>query len=74
MTVFDFKEYLDHRHFRPFRIFVSDGTVFDIRHPEMANVGPASVRISPHTQGTPEVLPEKTVLVSMFHIVKLEYL
>ncbi len=36
MTVQTFRELLSHRPFRPFRLVMSSGQTYDVRHPEMA--------------------------------------
>jgi hypothetical protein len=36
MTVQTFRELLTHRPFKPFRLVMSSGKTYDVRHPEMA--------------------------------------
>jgi hypothetical protein len=41
----DLREHVAAQPFRPFRIYMSDGMVFDIRHPELCIIGRSSVHI-----------------------------
>jgi hypothetical protein len=59
--------------FRPFRLQLTDGISYEIRHPDMAIVTPAAVYVgipAPNTQGPATDI----VMVSMRHIIQLEYL
>jgi hypothetical protein len=57
-----------------FRLHVSDGTVFDIRHPELLMVSPESalVGLPSPTQQLPQI--ERYQIVDLAHIVRLESL
>lgn len=58
------------RPFIPFRLHVSDGTVYAINHPEMLLVGLASCTVAvPAQAGTP--IYEHTEIVAMRHIVRM---
>jgi hypothetical protein len=48
--------------FEPVRLFVSDGATYDVRHPEMAIVGPTEVVIA--VGGTKLKLPERLACVA----------
>jgi hypothetical protein len=39
MTFDDLKTHMDIRPFAPFRLFLTDGTTFDVRHPELFMLG-----------------------------------
>jgi hypothetical protein len=57
--------------FAPFRIVTSDGTVYEVRHPDLCMVGLASALVgypSPRQEG----VYERYDVVSMRHIVRLE--
>ena len=61
--------YLRRRPFEPFRIVTSDGTTYDVRHPDMVIVGIASVHIGyPNESG----LATRIDVVATRHIVRLE--
>jgi hypothetical protein len=59
------------RPFVPFRLIVSEGAGYDIRHPEQLMVARDSAVIG--LQGKPEQeFSEITVLVDLLHIIRLE--
>ena len=59
------------RPFEPFRLHLSDGTVYDIRHPELAMVGRSTVLIFTPAAGHPGVF-ERYDTASLLHVVRLE--
>jgi hypothetical protein len=59
------------RPFEPFRIVTSDGTTYEVRHPELVMVGVASTIIGYPDRHNPGVY-ERYDIVSMRHIVRLE--
>lgn len=60
--------------FRPFRVTLTNGENFDIRHPDMilATSGMASIA-RPAPSGPPDAA-DVAVHVSLVHIVKIDYL
>ncbi|HEY3322988.1 MAG TPA: hypothetical protein VGP72_21215 [Planctomycetota bacterium] len=64
---------LHRRPFQPFRLHLSDGSHFDVKHPEMALVTRTSLAV-----GVPgkeaEDLAESLDIISWLHIVRLEVL
>ncbi len=42
----DVHEHVAAQPFKPFRIFMSDGTTFDIRHPELCLIGCSSLHVA----------------------------
>ncbi len=46
-------EYVSAEPFRPFRIKMASGQIYDIRHPEMILVGRSSVRVYQVNEGDP---------------------
>ena len=42
MTMNDLLEALRMVPFRPFRVFVTDGGTYDVRHPDLCMIGPES--------------------------------
>ncbi len=67
----DLDELLRKRPFEPFRIQVSDGTFYDIRHPELVMVGVESLVIGVPVVGKKIPLYERTEKVALSHVVKL---
>jgi len=59
------QQHLRRQPFQPFRVFLSDGSSHDVRHPEMALVGRREVVIAiPPTVGR---LPDKFVYCDPLH-------
>lgn len=60
------------RPFVPFRLHVSDGTVYEIRHPELLIVALASAVVGLPSAGLPLPQVERYEIVDLGHIVRLE--
>jgi hypothetical protein len=70
----EFQALLRNRPFRPFRIHLSNGLTFDVRHPEMALLGRSLVWIHvPESQGPPAVAEQRWFIV-LIHIVYGEFI
>ena len=68
----DIIELLRARPFRPFRVRLSDGQQFEVRHPELAMVGRSQIIIgTPDAQG-PEGTFERTVNCALLHVTTTE--
>jgi len=59
------------RPFEPFRIQVSDGTVYDVRHPALVMVGEGSVAVGVPSAGQEKPIYQRIETVSLQHVVKL---
>ena len=71
MTRTDLLRRVRQRPFSPFRLIVSEGATYDIRHPEKLMVARDSAVIG--LQGAQEQdFYETTVLVDLLHVVRLE--
>ena len=57
--------------FVPFRITLTEGSTYEVRHPEFCMVSRDSVIIG-LPNGDPESFAESTVIVDVSHVVKLE--
>ncbi len=57
--------------FRPFRIFVSDGSAYDVRHPELIMVTRRRVHIALPTANGDDV-PDDFVRCDPVHITRIE--
>jgi hypothetical protein len=68
----DLLQALRRRPFGPFKLHVSDGTVYEIRHPELFMVAVASavVGVRSASQQPPQI--ERYEIVDLRHIVRLE--
>ncbi len=62
------------RPFQPFRISLSDGQEYEVRHPEMAIVSRSTVLVGiPGSRGLDEPV-EKVVTCALVHITRMEIL
>ncbi len=69
----DLEKKLRHRPFQPFRIYLTDGAAYDVRHPELVLLGRRSLVLG--LAGDPEAtLYERTVDVDLLHITRVEHL
>lgn len=64
-------EELHHRPFAPFRMYLTDGTAYEIHHPELVMVGRGKVLVFTPASGQPGIF-ERYDAVSLLHIVRLE--
>jgi hypothetical protein len=71
MTRNDLLKRVKQRPFVPFRLVLTEGTAYDVKHPEQVMVARDSAVIGLPGQPTEEFF-ETTVLVDLFHIVRLE--
>ena len=67
----DLLEFLRRRPFEPFRLNLSDGTTYDVRHPEMMMVGRSRALIGIAAAEQPFVF-DKVDSVALLHITRLE--
>jgi len=58
--------------FRPFLIYVSDGSVYEIRHAELVKVDRSKAWIFFPRVNKPHAVVERYVSVSLLHITRLE--
>jgi hypothetical protein len=58
--------------FMPFRITLTEGSTYDVRHPELCMAGRRSAVIGLSKDEDPDLLFDRTVTVDLLHIVKLE--
>jgi hypothetical protein len=69
----DLKTRVDQRPFMPFRVIVTEGGSYDIRHPELFMLGKRSAVIG--IAGNPaDTTFDTSVIVDLLHIVRLEML
>jgi hypothetical protein len=71
MTRTDLLKRLKQKPFAPFRLIVSEGAAYDIRHPEQVMLARDSAVIGLRGEQEQEFF-ESTVLVDLFHIIRLE--
>ncbi len=63
---------LRRRPFVPFRITLTEGTTYEIRHPELCMAGRRSAVIGVPAPGDPDRLFDRSVTVDLLHIVQIE--
>jgi len=60
------------RPFVPFKLTLTEGSTYEIRHPELCMVGQRSVILGLVSSNDPDLLFERSLTVDLPHIVKLE--
>ena len=70
----DVLAYVRHAPFRPFRIFLTDGTAYEIRHPELIKVERSSALIFFHRQNDPRQMVLRHDSVALIHINRMEHI
>lgn len=68
----DLLDYLREQPFQPFRIHLTDGTFYDIRHPELLKVGHSRAEIYFPENDEPHALVLRRESVALLHITRLE--
>jgi hypothetical protein len=70
MRLTDLREQLERKPFRPLRLHLTDGSVFDVSHPDMAIAGHAALTLSlPPALGL-----ERDAVIDLLPIMSLEVL
>ena len=71
MTQNDLLQVLRHQPFEPFRLHLSDGTAFEIHHPDQCSVGLTTAHVGvPRREGRRRF--QEVVICSLRHITRLE--
>jgi hypothetical protein len=68
----DLLEHLRRQPFRRFRLVLTDGRSFEIRHPELAIVGGSTVSIALVQPNDPESLHDRQVTVPLADVLRVE--
>jgi hypothetical protein len=69
----DLLELVRARPFEPFRIYISDGAVYEIRHPDMVIVQRSKVTVAVPGPAGPDGPAERTVNCALMHITRTEH-
>jgi hypothetical protein len=69
MTVQTFRELLSHRPFRPFRLVMSSGQSYEVRHPEMAMLTRSDLLVG---VGESEGVPAEFRICALLHVATVE--
>jgi hypothetical protein len=70
MTVQTFKDLLSQRPFRPFRLVMSSGQTYDVRHPEMALLTRSDLLVG--TGDADDGVPAEFKICSLLHVATIE--
>jgi len=70
MTIQTFRDLLTQRPFRPFRIVMSSGQTYDVRHSEMAWVTRSDILVG--VGETDENIPAEFKICSILHVTAVE--
>ncbi len=73
MQAEDVEKKLKQRPFKPFRMHLTDGAAFDVRHPELLLLGRRMLVIG-LADDPAQTLFDRSVDIELFHIVRLEYI
>ncbi|HZY87660.1 MAG TPA: hypothetical protein VFE78_22670 [Gemmataceae bacterium] len=71
MAPADIRNLTQRKPFIPFRLVTSDGTMYEVRHPDLVMIGLSSVLIGYPSEQDPQAYSRYDI-VSMRHIVRLE--
>lgn len=70
MTVKTFRELLNQRPFRPFRLVMSSGQTYEVRHPEMALLTRTDILVG--TDVAEDGIPAEFKICSLLHVTAIE--
>ena len=70
MTVQTFRDLLTQRPFKPFRLVMSSGQTFDVRHPEMAFLSKTSIFVG--VDQADDGIPAEFRICSLLHVTAIE--
>lgn len=70
MTVQTFRELLTQRPFKPFRLVMSSGQSYDVRHPEMAMLTRTDILVG--IDETRDGVPASFKICSLLHVTAIE--
>ena len=71
MTFEDLAEQVHRRPFMPFRLYLTDGTSFEVRHPELFMLGRRSVVVG-LTRKPDQTYYDRATTVDLLHIMRTE--
>jgi hypothetical protein len=70
MTVQTFRQLLTQRPFRPFRLVMSSGQAYEVRHPEMAWLTRSDILVG--LDETEDGVPSQFHICSLLHVTSVE--
>ena len=69
MVVQDFKRLLSQRPFEPFRLVMSSGETYEVRHPEMAFMSRSTMYVGENMR---DGIPARYQMCSLLHVATVE--
>jgi hypothetical protein len=69
----DLEKKLRNRPFRPFRLYLTDGSAYDVRHPELMMLG-RRMAVVGLASDPAETIFDRSVDIDLFHIVRTEFI
>ena len=69
----DFRQMLQLRPFHPFRLHLSGGQTYDIRHPELVSVRRSVLWLYSISDQLPRPVSRDMLIVSLAHVVQIEF-
>ena len=70
MTVQTFRDLLQQQPFKPFRLVMSSGQTYDVRHPEMAMLTKTDILVG--VDETDDGVPANFKICSLLHVTAIE--
>lgn len=70
MTLQTFRELMSQRPFKPFRLIMSSGNAYEVRHPEMAMLTKTDILVG--TDAADDGVPAKFKICSLLHVAAVE--
>jgi len=68
----DIRGFLQQRPFQPFRITLTDGRTYEVRHPELAMIGRSAMAIGLPAPTETNPVYDRLVTVSLLHVMQVE--
>ena len=68
----ELRDHLRKRPFRPFRLILTDGRTFEVRHPELAVIGRTTVAVGLARRGDPEPMFDRMTTVPLADVLRVE--
>lgn len=71
MSPYELRDYVRHQLFRPFRLVMTNGTGYEIKHPDLPWIGLTTAHVG--LTGEPgRALYERVVFLDLAHVIRLE--
>jgi hypothetical protein len=68
----DIREFLKKQPFQPLRLTLTDGTAYEVRHPDLLMVGRSTVVVGIPAADEPDAVFDRAIHVDLLHIMQVE--